>query len=148
MLGERVISYMWGALLYVTPPGGIFRSTDGGVTGEIYEDLKKVSAMSISLSPSFEYDSTAFVGTLHSGIFRTTDGGDVWEAGCRGPALSTVHVGRGLAKLPIRLHGVRRGSRDDLPFDRRRGKLGAGKRGPVLLERPRGGAGRLAGFRK
>ena len=79
MLGERVISYMWGALLYVTPPGGIFRSTDGGVTWEIYEDLKKVSAMSISLSPSFEYDSTAFVGTLHSGIFRTTDGGDVWK---------------------------------------------------------------------
>ena len=79
MLGERVISYMWGALRYVTPPGGVFRSTDGGVTWEIYGDLKNVSAMSISLSPSFEVDSTAFVGTLHSGIYRTTDGGDAWE---------------------------------------------------------------------
>ena len=79
MLGERVISYLWGALRYVTPPGGVFRSTDGGVTWEIYGDLKNVSAMSISLSPSFEVDSTAFVGTLHSGIYRTTDGGDAWE---------------------------------------------------------------------
>ncbi len=59
--------------------GGIFRSTDGGVTWEIYEDLKNVSAMSISLSPSFEFDSTAFGGTLHSGIYRSADGGDAWE---------------------------------------------------------------------
>ncbi len=35
--------------------------------------------MSISLSPSFEFDSTAFVGTLHSGIFRSADGGGSWE---------------------------------------------------------------------
>ncbi len=79
MLGKRVISYMWGALRYVTPPGGIFRSTDGGVTWEIYDDLEEVSAMSVSLSPSFEFDSTAFIGTLHSGIYRTTDGGDTWS---------------------------------------------------------------------
>lgn len=79
MLGQRIISYLWGALLYETPPGGIFRSTDGGVTWEIYEDLKKVSVMSVSLSPSFEFDSTAFVGTLHSGIYRTTDGGNNWS---------------------------------------------------------------------
>ena len=79
MLGERVISYLWGALRYVTPPGGLFRSTDGGVTWEIYEDLKKVSIMSVSMSPSFEFDSTAFAGTLHSGIYRTTDDGDSWS---------------------------------------------------------------------
>ena len=78
MLGQRIISYMWGSLLYETPPGGIFRSTDGGVTWEIYEDLQDVSIMSVSLSPAFELDATAFAGTLHSGIFRTTDGGDSW----------------------------------------------------------------------
>ena len=139
MLGERVISYLWGALLYVTPPGGVFRSTDGGVTWEIYEDLKKVSAMSVSLSPSFEFDSTAFVGTLHSGIFRTTDGGGDWEQVAEGLPFQQVHVGRGLAQLPIRLHSVRRDSWDGISHDRRRWKLGAGKRREALLERSCGG---------
>ena len=85
MLGQRTVGYMGGAMPHVTPPGGIFRSTDGGTSWEIYEDLKTVSAMSISLSPSFELDSTAFVGTLNRGIFRTSDGGDSW-----------VQVGQGL----------------------------------------------------
>ena len=85
MLGQRTVGYMGGAMPHETPPGGIFRSTDGGTSWEIYENLKTVSAMSISLSPAFEQDSTAFVGTLGSGIFRSTDGGDSW-----------VQVGQGL----------------------------------------------------
>ena len=68
------------------------------MTWEIYGDLKNVSAMSISLSPSFEVDSTAFVGTLHSGIYRTTGGGDAWEQVAAGLPFQTVHVGRGFAQ--------------------------------------------------
>ena len=148
MLGERVISYMWGALRYVTPPGGVFRSTDGGVTWEIYGDLKNVSAMSISLSPSFEVDSTAFVGTLHSGIYRTTDGGDAWEqvaAGLPFQRFMSVEVSPSFPSDSTVFAGS---PRDGLPYDRRRWKLGAGKRREVLLERSRGGAGRLAGARE
>ena len=125
MLGQRTVGYMGGAMPHVTPPGGIFRSTDGGTSWEIYEDLKTVSAMSISLSPTFEHDSTAFFGTLSRGIFRTMDGGGSWEQVAEGLAFQRFMSVEVSPKSPVHVEPRVNWSRhihlintEQLPWDR------------------------------
>ncbi len=69
-------------------PGGVARSTDGGLTwtslqiGNTWFRL----GLALAISPMYNQDHTIFLGTgsydclCGYGVFRSTDGGDTWDA--------------------------------------------------------------------
>ena len=64
---------------YQTPNGGIYRSTDGGLTWSDLSNRPKISPVAIAISPAFNDDQLLLAGTLDNGILRSSDGGDSWE---------------------------------------------------------------------
>ena len=60
---------------------GLFRSVNSGNTWHLIgSSLRDRSIDHVVLSPSFEVDSTMFAGTSRTGVLRSTDGGNNWEA--------------------------------------------------------------------
>lgn len=78
-------------ILYVsTPVGGVFKSTDGGLSWvSIFEDIGKPSVGCIELAPS--NNNTIYLGTgdpvasatsgafIGDGMYKSTDAGDTWS---------------------------------------------------------------------
>lgn len=60
--------------------GGVFRSTDGGVTWtSVNSDLTYREVWALAVSPNYANDRTVFVAVWAGGIYRSTDGGNSWE---------------------------------------------------------------------
>lgn len=76
-----------GGTLFVTTPGRLFRSTDGGqswvrLRGGLPEG--EYLNLDLAISPDFARDATLFVGGHRGdfwgeGVYRSTDGGDSWQ---------------------------------------------------------------------
>ena len=58
------------------PDGGIFQSTDGGLTWVLSDDMKGQSVLALTSAPS--EPKTIVAGTL-TGIYRTVDTGAHWQ---------------------------------------------------------------------
>ncbi len=59
--------------------GGVYKSTDGGVTWVAKnKGLDNLFVRDILLSPDFPSDNTLYVAT-DAGVYRSTDGGETWE---------------------------------------------------------------------
>ena len=64
-----------------TVSGRLFRSDDGGQSfAPLEHDLPDEEVRSLELSPDHARDATLWASTWHSGVFRSTDDGDTWEA--------------------------------------------------------------------
>lgn len=73
-------------------PGGLYRSTDGGMSWQWYgEGLEGVTVLSLDLDP--ENDQTLFVGTMCGG-YRSADGGKTWQrmSGLPAAAIYTLAI--------------------------------------------------------
>ncbi|MCR4407354.1 MAG: hypothetical protein NUW24_10595 [Anaerolineae bacterium] len=90
--------------IFVAGGGGIFRSTDGGVSwqqlhgglplGRYYEYY--APTISLALSPDFATDRTLFAGifvgdSMGYGVYRSTDSGDTWQPTWSGLTHLRVH---------------------------------------------------------
>lgn len=80
--------------------GGIFRSTDGGVTWTTVMTRPLRGGMrAVALSPAFAGDRTVIAGgTENAGILRSTDGGDSWSQASTG--IDRVRMGASLVLSP------------------------------------------------
>lgn len=60
-------------------PAGIYKSTDLGLNWTKLNTTSYDPYISdVILSPAYARDKTAFAGTLHGGVLKSTDGGSVW----------------------------------------------------------------------
>jgi hypothetical protein len=75
-----------GATLLAGTGGGVFRSTDGGLTWSA-ATTQPTNLGIYSLTAS---GTTLFAGTLGDGVFRSTDGGLTWAALGDGPMTNAV----------------------------------------------------------
>lgn len=105
--------------LYVATERGVHKSLDAGASWEIKStievggELKIIKAPSIAISP---VDGTLFVGSINDGfeapggIYRSRDGGEVWEHLVNGIPEMTV---RAIAVAPSAPHIIYAGSYSD-----------------------------------
>jgi hypothetical protein len=72
-------SFTDDGVVLVAIPGGIGTSSDGGKSWRFGQlPLPAPVVSTIALSPQFDRDATAFIGTVQDGIFRSDDGGEGW----------------------------------------------------------------------
>ncbi len=94
-----VISSNYGTdqtLFVGTYGGGVFKSTDGGLTWTaVNTGLSNLNVFSLAISPNYSSDQTLFVGTLGGGVFKSTDRGITWTA-----------VNTGLGNLVVNSIGI------------------------------------------
>ena len=69
-------SFRQDRTLFVAGRTGIFRSSDGGAT---WRHALTGEVLSVAVSPTFEQDSTLFIGTGQDGVIRSEDGGITWN---------------------------------------------------------------------
>ena len=63
------------------PPGGVFKSTNGGATWTaVNSGLPGGQVSSVALSPGYASDQTLFAGTFDNGLYKSTNGGATWTA--------------------------------------------------------------------
>ena len=75
---DLVLDPMNPGVVYVASRAGVHTSRDGGRTwNEINEGLTNLNVRALVISPTDP--STLYVGTNRAGLFRTNDGGGVWE---------------------------------------------------------------------
>jgi photosystem II stability/assembly factor-like uncharacterized protein len=59
--------------------GGVFRSTDGGITwSEVIAGLTNLDVRALAIDP--QTPTTVYAGTYGGGVFKSTDGGGSWSA--------------------------------------------------------------------
>jgi photosystem II stability/assembly factor-like uncharacterized protein len=75
-----------GAAVFAgTNTGALFTSTDGGHTfATIGKGVPAESIQSIALSPEYANDHTLWMSTYRTGVYRSTDGGQVWSPSTHG----------------------------------------------------------------
>ncbi len=74
--------------IFVNMGGQIYRSTDGGLSWaqlRVYDGSLEKIRFDFELSPNFDRDQTVFAGggdtdSRGVGLYRSTDGGDTWQA--------------------------------------------------------------------
>lgn len=72
------------SLVSSSTDGGVFRSDDGGksfaqkVTIDDKTKISSVDVLSLAVSP--QNGNEVYIGTVSSGIFKTTDAGETWQA--------------------------------------------------------------------
>ena len=76
-----------GGPLYVSPDGG---GAWGRSHGGLPDGCDQVSALAVS--PDYAHDRTLLAGVIGLGLFRSTDGGQLWEPSAVG--LSSMHIGQ------------------------------------------------------
>jgi len=68
------------------PPGGVFKSINGGQSWTLEHDsITSRNVRALAVSPNFANDQTVYAGTegtpaVEGGVFRSTDGADNWFA--------------------------------------------------------------------
>lgn len=79
-------NYAVDQTIFAIVGGKLFRSTDGGLKWRrLRGGLPQEAFLSIDLSPNFAQDHTLFAGVDYgygrgAGVYRSTDGGDTWQA--------------------------------------------------------------------
>lgn len=68
-------------------PGGVLKSTDGGATWRSTQMFQR-SVATLALDP--HNPTTLYAGTYGSGVFKSIDAGDTWQAASAGLTISTV----------------------------------------------------------
>jgi photosystem II stability/assembly factor-like uncharacterized protein len=72
-----------------TNSGSLFKSTDGGGTWSVPLGLPLNIVSSLAFSPAYTTDQTLFAGG-DNGIFKSTDGGNLWFPMFSGPAVNAI----------------------------------------------------------
>jgi len=78
MISALALDPSWPGTLFVAGRQGVFKSTDAGLTWKDKNaGLASLNVRSLALSP--EDPKTVYLGTNGSGLYRSRDGGEIWE---------------------------------------------------------------------
>jgi len=78
MISALALDPSWPGTLFVAGRQGVFKSTDAGLTWKGKNaGLASLNVRSLALSP--EDPKTVYLGTNGSGLYRSRDGGEIWE---------------------------------------------------------------------
>jgi hypothetical protein len=111
LVGSRVLSVAVSgtAVLAGTETDGVLRSEDGGRTWVgANAGLLDLAVLALALSPAFETDGVAFLGTA-SGVYRSRNGARAWRAGVTDPdepAVQCLAVSPGFGQDRLVLAGT------------------------------------------